>query len=138
MRLPFADRATRATAGVAPATPATATQADAGAVTGVAPNRLSLLLLVFIGGVSSLALEMLGPRLMAPFFGTSLFIWANQIGFTLIYLSLGYYIGGRVADRHPSMRLLCALTAAAALFTGLIPFISGPVLNAAAIALNSE
>ncbi|MGH2503469.1 MAG: hypothetical protein ACRDID_13265, partial [Ktedonobacterales bacterium] len=73
MRLPFADRATRATAGGAPATPATATQADAGAVTGVAPNRLSLLLLVFIGGVSSLALEMLGPRLMAPFFGTSLF-----------------------------------------------------------------
>lgn len=138
MRLPFADRATRALAGAAPAASATATASDAGAITSGAPNRLSLLLLVFIGGVSSLALEMLGPRLMAPFFGTSLFIWANQIGFTLIYLSLGYYIGGRVADRHPSMRLLCALTAAAAIFTGLIPFISGPVLNAAAIALNSE
>jgi predicted membrane-bound spermidine synthase len=104
----------------------------------VATNRAPLLILVFIAGMASLALEMLGPRLMAPFFGTSLFIWANQIGFTLLYLSLGYYIGGRLADRYPSMRLLSAITAAAAIFAGLIPFISGPVLNAAAIALNGE
>ena len=82
MRLPFADRATRTTARDAAAL-ATATQAEEGVREVVAPNRLSLLLLVFIGGVSSLALEMLGPRLMAPFFGTSLFIWANQIGFTV-------------------------------------------------------
>lgn len=138
MRLPFQDRATRALAG--DPSPSVATTAHAGGVarSDVAPTRLPLLFLVFISGMASLALEMLGPRLMAPFFGTSLFIWANQIGFTLIYLSLGYYIGGRVADRHPSVRLLCAITAAAAIFTGLIPFISGPVLNAAAIALNSE
>jgi predicted membrane-bound spermidine synthase len=138
MRLPFADRAARVIAGDPSASAIASAQAGATPRAVVAPNRLSLLLLVFIGGMASLALEMLGPRLMAPFFGTSLFIWANQIGFTLIYLSLGYYIGGRVADRHPSMRLLCAITAVAALFTGLIPFISGPVLNAAAIALNGE
>ncbi len=138
MRLPFQDRATRALAG--DPSPSVAATAHAGGVarSDVAPTRLPLLFLVFISGMASLALEMLGPRLMAPFFGTSLFIWANQIGFTLIYLSLGYYIGGRVADRRPSVRLLCAITAAAAIFTGLIPFISGPVLNAAAIALNSE
>ncbi|MDE3229561.1 MAG: fused MFS/spermidine synthase, partial [Chloroflexota bacterium] len=102
------------------------------------PDRAALLTLVFISGMASLALEMLGPRLMAPFFGVSIFIWANQIGFTLIYLSLGYYIGGRVADRYPSARLLSVITAVAAVFAGLIPFMSGPVLNAAAIALNSE
>ncbi|HEX8996903.1 MAG TPA: fused MFS/spermidine synthase [Ktedonobacterales bacterium] len=134
MRLPFQDRAARVVAGDQPATPI--------AVQGVGDvtisRRLPLLTLVFISGVASLALEMLGPRLMAPFFGTSLFIWANQIGFTLIYLSVGYAIGGRLADRRPSVRLLCTLTAAAALFTGLIPFISGPVLNAAAVALNGE
>lgn len=106
--------------------------------TSVRWGRLPLMLLVFIGGMASLALEMLGPRLMAPFFGQSLFIWANQIGFTLIYLSLGYYIGGRVADRWPSVRVLCTITAVAALFTGLIPFISKPVLSLAAVALNSE
>ncbi|HET9110328.1 MAG TPA: fused MFS/spermidine synthase [Ktedonobacterales bacterium] len=138
MRLPFAARAARLAAGDSSSAAGAESQAVAVAGAHVAPNRLSLLLLVFIGGMASLALEMLGPRLMAPFFGTSLFIWANQIGFTLIYLSLGYYIGGRVADRRPSMRLLCGITAIAAIFTGLIPFISGPVLNAAAIALNGE
>ncbi len=88
-----------------------------------------LLTLVFIAGMVSLGIEMCGPRLMAPYFGTSLFIWANQIGFTLLYLSIGYWIGGRVADRYPSTRVLCALTAVAALATGIIPFISKPVLD---------
>jgi spermidine synthase len=88
-----------------------------------------LLTLVFIAGMVSLGIEMCGPRLMAPYFGTSLFIWANQIGFTLLYLSIGYWIGGRLADRYPSTRVLCALTAVAALATGIIPFISKPVLD---------
>lgn len=133
MRLPFLDRAQRGVVGDS----AAATLAP-DAVIAASGNRAALLILVFISGMASLALEMLGPRLMAPFFGTSLFIWANQIGFTLIYLSLGYAIGGRLADRYPSARLLCGITSAAALFTGIIPFISGPVLNAAAIALNGE
>ncbi|HEU0028602.1 MAG TPA: fused MFS/spermidine synthase [Ktedonobacterales bacterium] len=111
---------------------------EAAATTRAGRDRAALMILVFIGGMASLALEMLGPRLMAPFFGTSLFIWANQIGFTLIYLSIGYYIGGRVADRWPDPRLLSSITAVAALFTGLIPFISKPVLYLAAVALNSE
>src|SRR5262249_33361054 len=91
--------------------------------------RYFLLALVFLAGMVSLRIEMCGPRLMAPYFGTSLFIWANQIGFTLLYLSIGYWIGGRLADRYPSTRVLCALTAVAALGTGLIPFISKPVLD---------
>lgn len=138
MRLPFQDRATPAAVGDQLASTDATAGATARGAADAAAGRLPLLTLVFISGVASLALEMLGPRLMAPFFGTSLFIWANQIGFTLIYLSLGYAIGGRLADRRPSVRLLCAITATAALFTGLIPFISGPVLNAAAIALNGE
>lgn len=140
MRLPFPGRAARLS--IAADAPHGAARASEGTGTPAsdmpAAPRLPLLTLVFVAGVASLALEMLGPRLMAPFFGTSLFIWANQIGFTLIYLSIGYTIGGRLADRNPSPRLLCLLTASAALFTGLIPFISGPVLNAAAVALNSE
>ncbi len=137
MRLPFQDRAERVATDARATAPTTSAGKDASAAAS-APGRWALLTLVFFAGMASLGLEMLGPRLMAPFFGTSLFIWANQIGFTLLYLSLGYVIGGRLADRYPSMRLLSALTACAALFTGLIPFISGPVLNAAAIALNSE
>ncbi|HEX8983175.1 MAG TPA: fused MFS/spermidine synthase [Ktedonobacterales bacterium] len=135
MRFPFVDRAQRAAA----SDMATDAPSQSTVATVVSPgNRWALLTLVFISGMASLALEMLGPRLMAPFFGSSLFIWANQIGFTLIYLSLGYAIGGRLADRSPSVRLLCGITTVAALFTGIIPFISGPVLHAAAIALNGE
>src|SRR5690348_7860720 len=90
---------------------------------------LPLRSLVFVGGLVSMLLEMSASRLLAPYFGTSLFIWANLIGLVLIYLSAGYFIGGRLADRYPSMRLLCILTTAAALATGLIPFISKPVLD---------
>lgn len=132
MRLPFGlAKAPESAEGVAPAE-ATAVPARFNW------GRLGLMGLVLIGGMASLALEMLGPRLMAPFFGQSLFIWANQIGFTLIYLAIGYYIGGRVADRWPYLRVLCGLMAVAALFTGLIPLISKPVLYWAAVGLNQE
>jgi spermidine synthase len=90
---------------------------------------LPLRILVFVGGMVSMLLEMSASRLLAPYFGTSLFIWANLIGLVLIYLSAGYFIGGRLADRYPSMRLLSILTAIAALATGLIPFISEPILD---------
>ena len=92
-------------------------------------SRLPLLALVFIAGMTSMALEMCASRLLAPYYGTSLFVWANLIGLVLIYLSVGYFFGGRLADRYPSRRLLCAITATAALATGLIPFISRPVLD---------
>ena len=91
--------------------------------------QVRLLTLVFVAGVASLSLEMCAPRLLGPYFGTSLFVWANIIGFFLAYLALGYFLGGRVADRHPSPQLLSALTAIAALATGIIPFISRPVLE---------
>ena len=88
-----------------------------------------LRLLVFVAGICSLSLEVCTPRLIGPYFGTSLLVWANVIGFFLLYLALGYWLGGRVADRYPSPRLLCALTYAAALWTGLLPWISRPVLD---------
>jgi spermidine synthase len=111
--------------------------ADAPEVAATAPSTqtagvvsmLALRILVFIGGMCSMFLEMSASRLLAPYFGTSLFIWANLIGLVLIYLSAGYFLGGRLADRHPSMRLLSILTTIAALATGLIPFISKPVLD---------
>ncbi|HZU77633.1 MAG TPA: fused MFS/spermidine synthase, partial [Dehalococcoidia bacterium] len=96
---------------------------------GLAAAPLPLLVLVFVGGVVSLGLEVSGPRLMAPYFGTTELIWATQIGFTLIYLAIGYYIGGRVADRYPDARVLCTLTTLAALAGAAIPFVSQPLLG---------
>ncbi len=88
-----------------------------------------LIILVFIGGMTSLALEMCASRLLGAFFGTSLYIWASIIGLILIYLTIGYFVGGRLADRYPSERLLCTLTAIAALTVSLLPFISQGILN---------
>ncbi len=88
-----------------------------------------LIILVFISGMTSLALEMCASRLLGAYFGTSLLIWANLIGLILIYLTVGYFIGGRLADRYPSEQLLCALTACAAVSISILPFVSESVLT---------
>lgn len=87
-----------------------------------------LRVVVFVSGGVSIGIELAASRLLAPFFGTSLFIWANLIGLTLIYLSIGYAVGGRIADRWPSATLLYTITAVAAFVTGLIPLIARPIL----------
>src|ERR1700674_3236121 len=87
-----------------------------------------LILLVFVAGAASLAVELSASRLLAPYFGTSLFVWANLIGLILLYLTIGYYLGGRLADRYPRPAVLYLLTISAAFLIGLIPFISRPIL----------
>ncbi len=88
-----------------------------------------LILLVFVSGACSLAVELSASRLLAPYFGTSLFIWANLIGLILVYLTVGYYVGGRIADRFPRPAVLYSMTTAAAFLISLIPFISRPIMH---------
>lgn len=94
---------------------------------GISPFFLRAI--VFAGGLTSIGIELSASRLIAPYFGDSTFIWANIIGLTLAYLSLGYYLGGRVADRYPRPWLLFLVTGAAAFCSGLIPIISRPILR---------
>src|SRR5206468_9467206 len=79
--------------------------------------------------MTSLALEMCASRLLAAYFGTSLFIWASVIGLILVYLTVGYFIGGRLADRFPSEQVLCTITAMAALSISILPFVSQSILT---------
>ncbi len=91
--------------------------------------RFFLIILVFVSGMTSLALEMCASRLLAAYFGTSLFIWASVIGLILVYLTIGYFIGGRLADRYPSEQVLCTITAMAALSISILPFVSQIILT---------
>jgi predicted membrane-bound spermidine synthase len=100
-------------------------------------NRRFLLAAVLIGGISSLGIELSASRLLAPFFGTSQLIWANVIGLTLIYLTLGYRFGGRLADRRPDERVLATILLLAGLFTAVIPLLARPILQWSASAFSS-
>jgi predicted membrane-bound spermidine synthase len=88
-----------------------------------------LFLTVFISGMTVLGVELSASRLLAPFFGNSLIIWANLIGLILIYLSLGYWLGGRWADRDPRGTTFFQIIAWGAFLVGLIPSVSRPILN---------
>src|SRR3989475_12926984 len=83
------------------------------------PRQL-LLPLAFTGGLASWGIEFAAARLLAPFSGQSLFIWGTLVGLILIYLTIGYYAGGRLADRRPDARLLFQLAGAAALLTAAL------------------
>ena len=92
-------------------------------------ERPPLGLLVFVVGMSTLGAEIAAARLMAPFFGASTIIWANTIAIVLVSLSIGYWFGGRLADRHPHMRGLCTLVVVAAVLLGIVPFVADPLLS---------
>ncbi len=96
-----------------------------------------LALLVFVVGSGSLGAEIAAVRLLAPYFGASTVVWANTIGVVLVALSIGYWLGGRWADRHPHMRGLCLLALGAAVLLALVPFAADPLLDLAVDALDS-
>jgi spermidine synthase len=97
----------------------------------VAVGRRRLGVVVFMGGAGTLATEISASRLLAPYFGSSTIVWANIIGLILVYLSLGYWLGGKLADRRPEPRLLGFLVVVAAVFIAVTPFVARPVLDLA-------
>ncbi len=99
--------------------------------------RRRLSAVVFGAGVSSLAIEIAAARLLAPYFGSSTIVWANVIGLVLASLAVGYWIGGRLADRRPDARLLGVLIAGAATATAVIPFAARPLLGLAVRGLDA-
>ncbi len=92
---------------------------------------------VLAAGAASLATEICASRLLAPYFGNSTVVWANVIGLILIYLSVGYWVGGRVADRHPSARALGIILVVAAASLAILPFVARPFLSLVLTGLNA-
>ena len=94
-----------------------------------AAERALLTATVFVVGAASLGAEIAAARLLAPYFGASTVVWANTIGVVLVALSVGYWLGGRFADRHPHLRGLCLVVLAAAVLIAAIPFAARPFLG---------
>jgi spermidine synthase len=91
---------------------------------------------VFCSGMVSLAIEFGASRLLGNTFGTSNLVWASIIGLILIYLTAGYFIGGRWADHSPRHQTMYTILAWGGFTAGLIPFIAHPVLRMAADAFD--
>jgi spermidine synthase len=85
---------------------------------------------VFTSGAVLLGVEIAASRVLAPFFGSSLYVWGALIGVVLTGLAIGYWAGGAAADRLPAAALLVGALGAGAALVLAIPLADEPVLEA--------
>ncbi|MGD9546295.1 MAG: fused MFS/spermidine synthase [Candidatus Krumholzibacteriia bacterium] len=88
-----------------------------------------LYLAVIVSGASVLILEILGTRVLGPYYGVSIYLWSALIGVTLAALSLGYALGGHLADRKADLGRFSIFYLLAGLFVLALPFAVRPVLD---------
>jgi spermidine synthase len=84
---------------------------------------------VLITGAAVMVIELLGARILAPYYGTSLFVWSSLITVTLVALAVGYWLGGHVADRNPNPKALYVIIAFAGIAVALVAPLRDPVLR---------
>src|SRR3954469_1487152 len=101
----------------------------------MAARRIEVLAAVV--GAASLGAEIAATRLLAPWFGASTIVWANTIATVLGALSAGYWIGGRLADRDPTVRGLSRVVLVAAVLLAAVPFAAPPFLRISVEALDA-
>lgn len=94
-------------------------------------NFGKLEIIVFVCGTVVMILELIGSRILAPYLGTSIFVWTSLIGIILGALSLGYYLGGQVSKQNPNYKILATVIFLAGIFIFLIALFKAPVLNQA-------
>jgi predicted membrane-bound spermidine synthase len=83
-----------------------------------------LFALAFIEGASVMACELLGAKMISPFFGSSLYVWAAVLGITLFGLMSGYYTGGYLSEKYKREELLYWILILAGLFLAIMPYTS--------------
>jgi spermidine synthase len=87
------------------------------------PAQAPLAFIVFVAGISTMAVEMLAARLIAPFYGTSLLVWTVLLFSILVALTVGYFRGGRKADRDPRVDPLARTLLIASGLLALVPLL---------------
>ena len=81
----------------------------------------------FLSGGVLLGLEIVASRILAPYFGNSVYVWGSLISVFLLALSIGYWLGGGLADRRPSLVVLAKILASAAVCILVLPLVYLPV-----------
>lgn len=76
-------------------------------------------IIALISGAVVMIFELVGSRVLGPYFGTSIFVWTSLIGIILGSLSMGYYLGGKIADKNPKISILSLIVFLSAVFIGL-------------------
>lgn len=89
-------------------------------------------LAVFLCGAIGMMLELVAARVLSPYVGSSNLIWTTIIGVMLISMSIGYSIGGKIADKKPDVNILSLLILLGAFFTSLIPIFETVLVKAMA------
>ena len=84
---------------------------------------------VFVCGALSMALELVAARIFSPYVGSSNLIWTTIIGMILIFMSLGYYIGGKVADKKQDIDILRFLLYISIIYVAVLPILEVIVLE---------
>src|SRR5260221_3880025 len=96
-------------------------------------HKFGLLLSVALAGMAVLIIEITAIRMLAPFFGNSIFTISSVIGIILAALGLGYYLGGLLADRQASVAWLFSLIVVAGFSVLLLQVLDALVLPAIAV-----
>lgn len=98
----------------------------------VVPSGQKKLLLIvsFVEGAAVMIIELLGAKIVAPFYGTSMYVWASVLGVTLIALSGGYFVGGSVSNKYKDKSPLFAILAVGAILTIIAPRIAPTIMMA--------
>ena len=110
-------------------TPAQATAAAAPAVDASASSAAVLIYVIaFVTGAIVMSFEMLGSRYLNPYFGSGIYTWASLISTVLTALTLGYFLGGWLADRNPSTTVLGGTVLIASVYMLALPYFAEPML----------
>jgi spermidine synthase len=94
-------------------------------------SRISrYLVIAFVEGSAVMVCELLGAKMIAPFYGTSLYVWSSVIGVTLAALATGYFAGGFLADRFTGDRLLFTVLAVGSVAIAAMPMTAPLIMKA--------
>ena len=86
-------------------------------------KKYKLEITTFIAGAAGMIVELVASRILSPYLGSSNLIWTCIIGMMLAFMSIGYFIGGKISDKYPKMNLLSLFILDASIFISIIPLI---------------